>query len=524
MSALLEIAGYTLEYRVASGVVRVLEEVSLAVGRGEVLGLVGESGSGKTTLAWAITRHLPDNAHEAAGTIRLDGTELRRLGRREVAAMRGRRIGMVFQDPATALNPTLTLGRQVAEVLERHRGMTRAAAWQAAAEALHHVGLHQPQALMRRYPHEVSGGEKQRVVIASAFAARPDLVIFDEPTTALDVMTGARILELFRRLRAETGVSGLYISHDLALVSRVADRIAVIAHGRIVEQAAARRLFSAPQAAATRALVAAVPRPEHRLVTDEPGAATLLAMDRISVSYGRRGWFGDRRVAGSQGVSLSVRRGEILGVVGESGSGKSTLARALTGLVPFTGAVLHDGRRILGPAQMDRAYRSRVQIVFQHPDSSLNPRHRVGDLLARPLRLFGGAAAEIPRLLEQVQLSAACAARYPHQLSGGEKQRVAIARAFAARPALVICDEITAALDVSVQRVVIDLLLALRRAHGTAYMFITHDLNLVRQIAHRLAVMRGGALVELLPVQALAGAELHPCTRALLAATPTPVG
>lgn len=522
MTALLDIAGYSLDYRTRAGTLRVLDAVNLRIARGEVLGLVGESGSGKSSLAWAIMRHLPGNAQEAGGAILLDGADLLRMRPREVAALRGRRIGMVFQDPSTALNPTLTLGRQISEVLAHHGGMSRAQAWQAAIEALRHVELRDPEALMRRYPHEVSGGEKQRVVIAAAFAARPELIVFDEPTTALDVITGARILALFQRLRAETGVAGLYISHDLALVSQVADRIAVIRRGQIVEQAAARTLFAAPQADYTKALIEAVPRPERRLVADAPGAQVLVTAEEVGVTYGRKQLFGRRQVAGNRGISLSVHAGEIVGVVGESGSGKSTLARALTGLMPFDGAIIQGGRRITAPAQMDRAYRSQVQIVFQHPDSSLNPRQRVGEILARPLRLFGGSPAEVPRLLEQVRLPASYASRFPHELSGGEKQRVAIARASAARPALIICDEITAALDVSVQRSVVELLLALRREHGTAYLFITHDLNLVRQVAHRLAVMHRGALVDLLAVDAVDGAQAHPYTRALLGATPTP--
>ena len=523
MTPILAVAGYTLDYRTAAGTLRALDDVSLSIAPGEVLGLVGESGSGKSSLAWAIMRHLPANAAEH-GSIAFAGEELTRLGESRMAAIRGRRIGMVFQDPATSLNPTLPLGRQLTEVLRRHRGMSRAAAWQEGAALLRHVELRDPEALMRRYPHEVSGGEKQRVVLATAFACRPDLIVFDEPTTALDVITGARILELFRRLRAETGVAGLYISHDLALVARVADRVAVIRAGRILEETAADRVFVAPASDYTRRLVEAVPRPERRLVHDRPSGPVLIATRGLEVRYGRSRLFGAREITAARRLDIEIGAGEILGVVGESGSGKSTLARGLTGLARFAGEIRFAGRRIATARQMDRAYRRAVQIVFQHPDSSLNPRQPIGAALSRPLRLYGGDLREIPRLLEQVRLPAEYAARYPHQLSGGEKQRVAIARAFAARPALVICDEVTAALDVSVQAAVIELLLALRAAHGTAYLFITHDLNLVRQIAHRLAVMRGGELVDMLPVDALAGDEVHPYTRELIAATPVPVG
>ena len=518
---MLEVAGYTLDYLTHDGTFRALNNVSLTIARGEVLGLVGESGSGKTTLAMAIMRQLATNAREQGGAISLDGQDLIRITRHDLLAMRGRRIGMVFQDPSTSLNPTLTLGRQLTEVLERHRGLSPRAARQEAIAWLTRVELREPETMMRRYPHQVSGGEKQRVVIASAFAPQPELILFDEPTTALDVITGARILELFARLRRETGVAGLYVSHDLALVSRVADRVAVIQQGQIVEEAPASRIFSNPAHPYTKRLVDAVPRPEHRLVADEPLPRQLLDAGHISVRYGSSRLFNRGATLGARDISLSMRAGEILGVVGESGSGKSSLARALTGLAAYSGEIRLEGRPVV---RMDRDYRRAVQIVFQHPDASLNPRHRIGEILSRPLKLFGGARADIPALLEQVQLPASYARRWPHQLSGGEKQRVAIARAFAARPNLVICDEITAALDVSVQATIIELLMELRRRHGTAYMFITHDLNLVRQVAHRLAVMRNGELVDVLPVEAVGSGREHAYTRALMDASPTPVG
>ncbi|MCW3476065.1 ATP-binding cassette domain-containing protein [Limobrevibacterium gyesilva] len=524
MNPVLSVSGYTLDYVTSGGTHRALDDVSLAIAPGEVLGLVGESGSGKSSLVWSIMRHLPRNARELQGAIHLGDTDLRRATPKALLGIRGRRIGMVFQDPSTSLNPTLTLGRQLTEVLVRHRGFSKAAAWQEGIELLRRVELHQPEVLMRRYPHEVSGGEKQRVVIATAFGCRPELILFDEPTTALDVITGARILDLFRRLRAETGVAALYISHDLGLVSRIADRVAVMRRGKLVEEAAASTIFRAPAHEDTRRLVDAVPRPERRLVFDEPSGPVLLGARDIAVQYGRKTLFRPAPPPATRNVSLDVREGEILGVVGESGSGKSSIARALTGLAEFRGGIRLGKRPIAGVAQMDAAYRRAVQIVFQHPDTSLNPRQRVGEILGRPLRMFGGDAREIPRLLEQVRLPASYAGRWPHQLSGGEKQRVAIARAFAAKPALVICDEITAALDVSVQASIIDLLLALRAEHGTAYLFITHDLNLIRQIAHRIAVMRRGELVDLLAVDALQGESVHPYTRELIAASPTPVG
>ncbi len=308
MTAILDVSGYTLEYLTRAGAFRALDDVSLSIAPDEVLGLVGESGSGKTSLAWAIMRHLPRNAWEPAGAIRLAGEDLMAADARRVASLRGRQIGMVFQDPATSLNPTLPLGLQVTEVLVRHRGMDRRAAWREGIELLRRVELRDPEAMMRRYPHEVSGGEKQRVVIATTFACRPELIIFDEPTTALDVITGGRILDLFRRLREETGVAGLYISHDLALVSRVAERVAVIRRGRVVEQAAAHTVFRAPAAEHTRTLVDAVPRPGRRLVGDAPGAETLIAAREIGVRYDRPRLFGRREVTGRMGSAWICAR------------------------------------------------------------------------------------------------------------------------------------------------------------------------------------------------------------------------
>lgn len=531
---ILDIAGYGLDYATPSGFIRALDDVSLSIARGEVLGLVGESGSGKTSLAWAIMRYLPATARET-GSIRLTGQDLLKASEAEIDAIRGRRIGMVFQDPSTSLNPTLPLGEQLAEVLVRHRGLTRKQAWAEGEARLAHVGLKVPRQMMRRYPHEASGGEKQRVVIATAFACQPECIIFDEPTTALDVITARQILELFKELQAETGVASLYISHDLALVSQIASKVAVIHRGRIVEQGAVGDVFARPRDAYTKKLLAAVPRPDHRLVGMEaPEAATpLVEVEKVSVLYGRKPFLGrllgraNTQFTGNREVSLSVMPGEILGIVGESGSGKSTLAKAMTGLNRFDGEIRFAGRRITGLSDMDRAYRREVQIIFQHPDSSLNPRQRIREILSRPLALYGEPgsrrdAAAIGELLEQVRLPAAYAERYPHQLSGGEKQRVAIARAFASKPKLVICDEITSALDVSVQASVVELLVDLQKRFGTAYLFITHDLNLVRQIAHRIAVMYRGDLVDLVDIATLSTGPLHPYTRSLLEAVPAP--
>ncbi|MEF2070572.1 ABC transporter ATP-binding protein [Consotaella aegiceratis] len=533
----LDVRTYSLDYQAPHGPYHALKAVDLKIARGEVLGLVGESGSGKTSLAWSIMRYLPGNARELGGAIRLSGEELGEKSQKEMQSIRGRRMSMVFQDPSTSLNPTLSLGRQLCEVLVQHRGLTRRQAWAEAQERLAQVGLKTPAAMMDRMPHEASGGEKQRLVIAAAFACNPELIIFDEPTTALDVITARQILDLLGELQAETGVAALYISHDLALVSRVAGRVAVIRRGEIVETGGAIDVFSQPRNDYTRELIAAVPDPKRRLVEAVPvgsvEAEPLARVENVSVHYGRQPFFAallgrtKNRVVGNRAVSLSIAPGEILGVVGESGSGKSTLAKAMTGLNPFEGRIWFGGRPIDGLRDMDAAYRRDVQIIFQHPDASLNPRHKIGEILSRPLALYGvdggkDRASLIGDLLEQVRLPREHAERYPHQLSGGEKQRVAIARAFASRPRLVICDEITSALDVSVQASVVQLLLDLQRQYGTAYLFITHDLNLIRQIAHRIAVMYRGDLIEIADARAIGDADRQDYTRRLIEAVPTP--
>ena len=532
---ILSVRDYSLAYSTPSGPVEALRSVNLDIAPGKTMGLVGESGSGKTSLAWAILRYLPENAIERAGTITLRGEDLREKMPKEILELRGRRISMVFQDPGTALNPVLRLGEQIAEVLVRHRGLTAREARKEGEAMLARTGIARPSDMMERYPHEASGGEKQRVVIATAFACNPEMIVFDEPTTALDILTARQILDLFERLRSETGVTALYISHDLGLVSRIADQVAVIHDGSIVESGTADSIFRHPEEEYTRALVASVPRPSERIAPPhpEPSASGVLAVDDVDVRYGDRSGFlrilSPKRevVQGARAVSIEVRPGELFGIVGESGSGKSTLAKVIAGLQDFTGTVHFNEHRVTRRRDFSRSYRRTVQIVFQHPDASLNPRQRIRTILGRPLRLYGltsRAAIDerVRALLAQVLLPEDFADRFPHQLSGGEKQRVAIARAFAAEPSLVICDEITSSLDVSVQASIARLLIDLQRQTGTACLFITHDLNLVRQLAHRIAVMQNGALVDLFPTEAADEPARHPYTRSLLEAVPVP--
>lgn len=534
--AVLEVSGYSLTYQTPSGPLHALKNVDLTVPRGQTHGLVGESGSGKSSLAWAIMRYLPESAVENDGRLLLSNENLRDRTGPQILEIRGRRISMVYQDPSTSLNPAMRLGEQLGEVLIRHRGLTPQEALEESEAALARTGITKPKEMLRRYPHEASGGEKQRVVIATAFACTPELIIFDEPTTALDIITAQQFLDLFKRLQDETQVSALYISHDLGLVSRIAEEVSVLNRGEIVESGPRAEVFRQPRDAYTKSLIAAVPDPGQWRGVAAPAADApiLLAAEDVTVEYGRQSRVG-RLLApkpthlGAQAVSFDVRAGELVGLVGESGSGKSTMAKVLAGLQEFDGTVRFGDARFAGRRAFGKEYRRAVQIVFQHPDGSLNPRQTVRQILSRPLKLFdlvpkAQRAERIAELLESVRLPADYARRYPHQLSGGEKQRVAIARAFAAEPSLVICDEITAALDVSVQASVAKLLIRLQEQTGTACLFITHDLNLVRQLAHRICVMQHGKLVDAFPRDDADAPGRTPYTRALLEAVPPPVG
>ena len=522
VAPILVIDNYSLSYLAGAQVLPILDGIELTIQRGEVLGLVGESGSGKSSLAYAVLQGLPGRIATQQGAIRFLGEDLLSASEAQLQRVRGSQIAIVFQNAATALNPTQTLGEHVIEVLRRHRGLDRDRALERTVTLFKQVGLADAERLLDRYAHEISGGEKQRVVLATAFACDPDLILFDEPTSALDATTAASLLDLLRELQALSGIAALFISHDLGVIATIAHRVAVIYRGRIVEQNTTAQLFRNPVHDYTQMLLSSIPKVSNVAVGDETrGEEAVLQANDIAVRFGRR-----HKTYAVNDVSLRLHRGETLGLVGESGCGKSSLARALLGLTPYSGTIELDGEAIVADHSLTRLQRQKIQIIFQNPDSSLNPRHRIGQLLARPLKLYrreldaAGRDSEIKQLLQRVRLPVDYAQRYCHELSGGEKQRVAIARAIAAQPSVIVCDEITSGLDVSVQAAIIALLRTLQQETQVAMVFITHDLNVLRHIAHRVAVMYLGEIVERRSVAGLNSVPYHPYTEALLSSVP----
>ncbi|MFE2940951.1 dipeptide ABC transporter ATP-binding protein [Streptomyces sp. NPDC059255] len=558
-AALVSVAGLHVAYRSGGVDVPVVHDVSLDVLPGRTLALVGESGSGKSTVAATLLGHLRHGSRITAGTVRVDGQDVFALPARELRRLRGGTVAMVAQNAGHALTPSMRVGRQIAEAL---RGED--AARHSVTDLLEQVRLPRPADLARRYPHELSGGQQQRVAIAMAIAARPRVLVLDEPTTGLDVVTQRGVLDLIGALRDELGLAAVLVSHDLGVVAHMADHVAVLRAGRVVESAPTHRLFGAPAEPYTRRLLASVPRladeglalvaedgtreirPRPVLPADAPEA---VAVRDVTIDYGAT-----RAV---HGVSFQVRRGEILALVGESGSGKSTLAWSLAGLRAPSGGTMtatdsrddgrHDGGHdgvsggggpgggapgggdLTAPSRKrPRALRRKVQLVFQNADTSLNPRRSVGDAVRRPLRVFGTAATRADaavrarRLIADVRLPPEFADRLPAQLSGGQRQRIGIARALAGEPDVLIADEITTALDVSVQAEVLRLLDDLRRERRLACLFISHDLAVVRGIADRVLVLRHGVVVEEGPTDAVFLAPAHPYTRRLMAAALEP--
>ncbi|MEU2227198.1 ABC transporter ATP-binding protein [Streptomyces sp. NPDC018347] len=505
--------------------------VRLTLERGEVLGLVGESGSGKSVTALSVLGLLPRNA-TVRGSVRLDGTELLGAGERELTRIRGDRVAMVFQDPLSAFTPVYRVGDQIAEAVRAHRDVGRARARARAVELLDLVGIPEPALRARAFPHEFSGGMRQRAMIAMAMAGEPDLILADEPTTALDVTIQAQILDVLDTARRETGAAVLLVSHDLGVIAGMADRVAVMRDGRVVEQGTAREVFHHPREPYTRQLLAAVPRIDTPRASRPPTGETVLKVRGLTRTFPVwKGTVAKRRtgtVYAVDGVDLDIRRGETLALVGESGSGKSTTLFELLELAaPEGGTAELFGQRLgsLGKAGT-KALRRRVQIVFQDPMASLDPRMPVGDIIAEPLRTQGAdraaVARRVPELLAQVGLDPAHADRFPHEFSGGQRQRIGIARALSVAPELLVLDEPVSALDVSVQAEVLDLLRRLKEELGLAYLFVSHDLSVVRNIADRVSVVYLGRTVEAGPVDEVFTRPRHPYTQALLSAVPLP--
>jgi len=527
MSALLELRDLHVSFGSGPREVRAVRGVSLEVGRGEAVGLVGESGSGKSVTALSVLRLLPyPPAHHPGGEVRLDGEELLAAPESRLREIRGNRIAMIFQEPLSSLNPLHSIEKQISEVLFVHKGLGRRQARERVLELLHLVGLPQAVDRLSALPHEFSGGQQQRIMIAMALANEPDLLIADEPTTALDVTVQAQILELLKDLQKRLGMALLLITHDLGIVRKVTERVYVMTEGEVVEHGASARVFSAPEHPYTRKLLAAEPRGAPEPAT--PGTPTVLEAKDFRV------WFPVKRgvirrtvgyVKAVDGVDLTVHRGRTLGLVGESGSGKSTLGRGLLRLETSSGSVRFDDRDLqgLGSSQL-RPLRRELQMVFQDPYGALSPRLSVGQIVEEGLRVhrIGRPGPErrdlIAEALREVGLEPVMQDRYPHEFSGGQRQRIAIARALVLKPRLIILDEPTSALDMSVQAQIVDLLRELQQKHDLAYLFISHDLKVVRALSHDIAVMKEGRIVEHGPAEEVFENPRNSYTRALLAA------
>ena len=507
-----------------------VNDVTLTLEPDEILCIVGESGSGKSVLARAVMGLLPvPRVRVGAGAIVFGGEDLTQLPESRLLDIRGKDIAMIFQEPMTALNPVMTIGRQITEVLSMHTRITGPAARQRAAEVMAAVQLPEPAAMIDAYPHQLSGGQRQRAMIAMALILGPKVLIADEPTTALDVTTQAQILALIRDLQREKGTGVLFITHDFGVVAEIADRVAVMQHGRLVEMGPATRVLNAPQHPYTQSLIAAVPNLAPRAARDLAGAPVTLALRHVDKTYRARASVfrrAGRTVHAVRDASLALRRDETLGIVGESGSGKSTLARCVARIVDADGGeVLLDGVNLRMLSRRDmRPYHRRVQMVFQDPYGSLNPRQKVGEIIAEGPIVHGVARPEALRraaeLIELVGLDGRALARYPHEFSGGQRQRIGIARALALRPDVLIADEPVSALDVSVQAQVLRLLADIRDRLHLSMLFITHDLRVAAQVCDTIAVMRRGEIVEYGTVNDVFAAPKHPYTRELFAAVP----
>jgi microcin C transport system ATP-binding protein len=525
-TGLLEVHDLAVTFGAGSNAVAAVKGVSFDVRRGETVALVGESGSGKSVTALSVLQLLPyPTARHPKGSIRFQGQEMIGAPARDLLQVRGDRVSMIFQEPMTSLNPLHTIERQVNEALILHKGLSRIAARRRTLELLEQVGIPEAAKRLDAYPHQLSGGQRQRVMIAMALANEPDLLIADEPTTALDVTIQAQILALLKSLQAKYGMALLFITHDLGIVRKLADRVCVMTQGEIVEQGSVDQVFERPRHAYTRHLLSA--EPKGRPVAVDPAAPEIVRLDELKVHFPiKRGVL--RRTVGHvkavDGVSLALKEGHTIGLVGESGSGKTTLGLALLRLERSDGGIRFDGRDLQALSQRDiRPLRREMQIVFQDPFSSLSPRMTVAEIVGEGLEVHRiGSTAEragmIDAALREVGLDPAMRERYPHEFSGGQRQRIAIARALVLKPRFIVLDEPTSALDMSVQAQIVDLLRDLQARHRLAYLFISHDLKVVRALADEVVVLREGKVVERGPAAQVFGAPQTPYTKALIAA------
>jgi peptide/nickel transport system ATP-binding protein len=552
----LSVEHLTTTFRVKGERMTAVRDLSLTIAPKETVAVVGESGSGKSVTALSIMRLVSEATGRVEGRVTLDGTELTKLSEVEMRDVRGGRIGMIFQEPMTSLNPVLTVGFQVAEVLQRHRGMDAAAAQAETLRLFDLVRIPDSHSRLREFPHTFSGGMRQRVMIAMALACQPRLLIADEPTTALDVTIQAQILQLIRDLQAEVGMSVMFITHDMGVVAEVADRVIVMLNGEKVEERPVQDIFADPRHAYTRKLLSAVPVLGSLSGTDLPcqfnqlsskakaavaplpesepdkRGEVILNVQNLSTRFPVRGGMFSRiqgRVHAVEDVSFQVREGETLALVGESGCGKSTTGRSILRLIePSAGSITFEGKDLSRATPIElRDARRRIQMIFQDPYGSLNPRKTVGAAIREPMIVHGlrkasEADAEVARLLGTVGLLPEHAQRFPHEFSGGQRQRLCIARCLALEPRLIVADESVSALDVSIQAQVINLLLDLQRNLGLSYLFISHDIAVVERVSHRIAVMFLGEIVEIGPRRAILDNPQHPYTRKLILAAPIP--
>jgi microcin C transport system ATP-binding protein len=504
-----------------------VDQVSFDIARGETVALVGESGSGKSVSALSVLKLLPyPAASHPSGRIQFDGKDLLALDEKTLRKVRGNKITMIFQEPMTSLNPLHTIEQQIVEVLRLHRGMGERQSRERTLDLLNEVGIREPQKRLSAYPHQLSGGQRQRVMIAMALANEPELLIADEPTTALDVTVQAQILELLAELKQKNGMSMLFITHDLGIVRKIADRVCVMTKGKIVETGPTAEIFDNPQHAYTGHLLAAEPKGRPPAAND--AARPVMAGDGVKVWFPiKQGFFRKTvdHVKAVDGIDIIVREGQTVGVVGESGSGKTTLGLALARMISSTGAIRFDGRDINELSFNDmRPLRSELQIVFQDPYGSLSPRMSVSEIIEEGLKIHepkldaDARDKRVADVLAEVGLDPATRFRYPHEFSGGQRQRIAIARAMVLNPRFVMLDEPTSALDMSVQAQVVDLLRNLQTKHNLAYLFISHDLKVVRALANHVIVMRAGKVVEAGPSEQIFGNPQTAYTRALISA------